>query len=91
MRSHSSSFSSREPRVWISNVPDCTSATTSSSFSTAMTSCSLASTAWRSGESFTLSAICFWKKHWPLVPPGQRTNASGRSTTCGAIQSQTLT
>ena len=32
---------------------------------------------------------CFWKKHSPLVPSGQRTSASGRSTTCGAIQSHT--
>ena len=31
---------------------------------------------------------CFWKKHSPAVPSGQRSRLSGRLTTCGAIQSQ---
>ena len=31
---------------------------------------------------------CFWKKQPASTPPGQRTSASGRSTTCGAIHGQ---
>ena len=43
----------------------------------------------RSVFSLEPAEACFWKKHWPAVPSGQRTSASGRPTTCGAIQSQT--
>ena len=47
-----------------------------------------------SGTSFRCFAsmpaeACFWKKHCPLAPSGQRTSASTRPATCGRIQSQT--
>ena len=31
---------------------------------------------------------CFWKKHCPAAPSGQRNSAIGRPTTCGRIHFQ---
>src|SRR5579883_2859349 len=59
IRSQISSCASREPRTWISSAPDCTSSIRSSSVWTAMTSCSLALTRWRSEDSLMVEAMCF--------------------------------
>ena len=41
---------------------------------------------WRLMRSLISPAVaCFWKKHCPSMPSGQRRSASGRLTRCGAI------
>ena len=85
MRSQRSSRSISEPRTWISSTPACTSESSPSRSSIAMIWRFLLSITVRRFFSVSPAEACFWKKHCPWSPSGQRTSASGRSTTCGAI------
>ena len=87
MRSQTSRLSIIEPRTWTSSTPACTSESSPSRFSTAMICRRLRSMTVRRFASINPAEACFWKKHSPAVPSGQRNRLSGRFTTCGAIHS----
>ena len=78
MRSHKSRRSMVEPRTCTSSTPACTSDSSPSRSSTAMI--------WRPLPSITVlrypprsgpAEACFWKKHCPAVPSGQRNKQIG--------------